>query len=480
MMSRITAKSRSDAAISITETDIDEFRGSLRGSLVTSGDADYSEARSIWNGLVDRKPALIVRCSGTTDVVAAVKFARKHGLLFSLRSGGHHVAGKALCDGGLVIDLSAMNGVYVDPERRIARVQGGATLGDIDHETSLFNLAAPLGVVSKTGVAGLTLHGGLGWLSRKHGMSLDNLLSVDVVTAEGKVVKASNEQNQDLFWAVRGGGGNFGVVTSFEFKLHPVEEKVWLMLTLFPVEDGAKGLRFFREYMAKAPKELMAIALYWNAPTEEFIPEDVRGKPVFIMAGSYAGPLADGEKVIEPLRNFSKPLIDLTQTLPFENLQRFLDADYPDGRRYYWKSTYLNELSDEVIQVLSNAAKKRPSGMSSVDVWSLGEEISRVPADQTAFNMRKAPFLIGIEANWDDDSESNANVAWARGLYDNLMKIADTGAYLNFPGFVEEGEDMAVRAYGANYKRLKDIKSKYDPDNFFRGVLNISPNGKTK
>jgi hypothetical protein len=461
----------------LSPSDIESFGSNLKGELVRSGDTNYDECRAIWNGMIDRRPALIARCKNQDDVIAAVKFARKHDLVTSIRSGGHHVAGKAVCDSGLVIDLSLMNGVEVDSKKRVARVQGGAKLIDLDEATGAYNLAAPVGVVSDTGVAGLTLHGGFGWLSRKYGLAADNLLSADVITADGRHLKASKDENQDLFWALRGGGGNFGVVTSFEFQLHPVESEVWLLMTLYPLSKARECMHYFREHMPNTPEEFSVINVFWSAPPIEAIPEKYHGDPVLVSLGCCLGDPDEGEKIIAPFRQIAEPIADLSARMPFKDIQKVLDEDYPNGRHYYWKSVYINEINDDVIDRLLQHAKKRPSPLSSIDIWGIGGEVSRIKPESTAFYQRNAPYMISMEANWDDPEDSERNVKWTRDIYDEFKNDLDVGLYLNFPGFAEEGEEMLAKTYGPNYQKLKDIKTKYDPDNFFRGFMNLSGNG---
>jgi len=457
----------------LSAEDLQEFKNAMRGAVYSVDDGPYHERRAVWNGMIDRKPSLIACCSGTADVAAAVKFARKHNLHFSIRSGGHHVTGKAVCDQGLMIDLSDMRQVFVDPYKRTAIVGGGATLGDVDHETQLHGLAAPLGAVSATGVAGLTLHGGYGHLARRFGMSSDNLLSAQVVTAEGIVVRASADRNEDLYWALRGGGGNFGIVTSMEFQLHPVGPHIWLLFTIFPFDDGKKGLQLLRDQMQHAPDELMMLAVFWNAPNEDFIPREYRGKPVFIFYGNYSGTQERGEKILEPFRTMSAPVADLSGRMPYEDIQRLLDADYPDGRHYYWKSVYLDELDDNAIDFIMAQAAARPSGISSLDVWTLGGKINRIDPSATAFSQRRAKFMVGIESNWDNPVDADANISWAKDVYSGLQKDNTTGLYLNFPGFGEEGRDILKKSYGPNYERLRQVKAKWDPDNFFKGFIEL-------
>jgi FAD/FMN-containing dehydrogenase len=474
-MADVRVKTLSGEETTLGDSDVEALKTRLRGSLGRAEQTGYEEARRVWNGMIDRRPALIARCSGVADVMSCVNFARTHRLLTAVRGGGHNVAGHAVCDGGLVIDLSGMRSVHVDPERRTAHVEGGAKLGDLDHETQAFGLAAPVGVVSATGVAGLTLHGGLGWLTRRHGLSVDNLVSVDVVTADGELRRASAEENPDLFWAVRGGGGNFGVATSFEFRLHPVGPEVWMLLAMYPVDRAEAALRFFRSHMATAPEELGLLAVFWSAPHLPAVPESAWGSPVFIFLGCYSGPLEKGEQVLAPFRGLGSPLADLSGPTPFAEVQRALDADYPNGMQYYWKSLYLNGLDDKVIHALVRHAATRPSPITSLDIWALGGAMARVDSGATAFARRNAPFLLGIESNWEKPADSEANLAWTRGVFQDMQQFSDGGSYLNFPGFAEEGERLLRGAYGSNFDRLRAVKSKYDPGNLFRANLNIQP-----
>lgn len=477
------ATSTSDAAGAVTAdhaamadpSAVEQLRASVRGAVLRPGDTGYEEARRVWNGMIDRRPALIVRCSGTADVIAAVAFARDQGRPVAVRGGGHNVSGNAVIDGGVVIDLSPMNGVRVDPERKVARVGGGATLGDLDHETQAFGLAVPVGVVSRTGIGGLSLHGGMGFLLRKHGLSSDNLLAADVVTADGRLLVVDEQNHPELLWALRGGGGNFGVVTSLEFRLHPVGPEAWMAMVLYPVAEAQRVLEFFRDFVPRAPDELMLIAIFWSAPHEEPIPEEHRGAPVIVLAGCHCGPFEQGEQAIQPLRELATPVADLSGPLPFQAAQQLFDPEYPDGRRYYWKSSYLGGLEDEALQVLIEHAARRPSPLSSIDLWALGGAFGRVAPEATAFGRRDAPFLLGIEANWEDAADDEANVGWARGLYREMQRFSGGGVYLNFPGFAEEGEALLRSSFGGNYERLQAIKAKYDPENVFRHHLNIPP-----
>jgi FAD/FMN-containing dehydrogenase len=455
--------------------DIAGFAGTIRGRVLTPDADGFREACSIWNGMIARRPRLIVKPTGAADVSAAVKFARAHGLPLSVRGGGHNAAGNALCDGGVTIDLSGMRGVRVDPVRRTMRAEGGATLGDVDHEAQAHALATPLGVVSRTGIGGLTLHGGLGFLTRRYGLSCDNLIGADVVTADGRIVTTDRDRESDLLWALRGGGGNFGVVTSLEYQLHPVGPDVWMFIVMYPMDQAAAVFKFFREYMPGAPEDLMAIAILWNSPVDESIPEPARGVPVAILAGAHSGPFAEGERAIAPFRQVATPLVDFSGPMPFVSAQRLFDADYPNGRRYYWKSLYLDSLDDAAASTLVDHARKRPSKLSSVDVWALGGAMRREPAGGSAFSHRDRPFLLGIEANWDEAADDGRNVAWARALFADMSRFSQGGMYLNFPGLTEEGDALLRQSFGSSYERLQAIKAKYDPENVFRSTFNIVP-----
>lgn len=459
----------------VGEVETTYLKSHLRGELVTPEDPAYEEARRVWNGLIDKRPGLIVRCMGVADVITTVNFARDNDLQITVRGGGHNVAGTAVSEGGMVIDLSRMRSVRVDPERLTACVEGGATLGDIDHETQVFGLAVPIGVVSATGIGGFALHGGYGWLLRKFGLAVDNILAADVVTADGRLRRASASENKDLYWAIRGGGGNFGIVTSFEFRCHRVGPQVWFTAPFYPLEKAEEGLRFFRDFMKKAPEELSAIAVLWSAPDDPHFPEQARGAPVLILASCYSGPVEVGERVTRPLREFDTPIADLSGSMRFLDVQRFFDPDYPDGRLYYWKSQYVPEMSDAVIRLAVRHAAGRPSRLSSIDIWALGGAVGQMDPGATAVAWRNAPFLYTIEANWDEPRETETNLAWARKSFDEMKDLTKGGTYLNFPGFAEEGEDLVKSTYGTHYGRLREVKAKYDPGNLFRGNFNIKP-----
>jgi FAD/FMN-containing dehydrogenase len=404
-----------------------------------------------------------------------VAFARAGDLLLAVRGGGHGVAGYAACDGGLVVDLSAMNGVRVDPERRLATVGGGARLGDVDRATQEYGLAVPFGVVSATGVAGLTLSGGMGWLRRLHGLSCDNLVSAEVVTADADVVTASEDENPELLWALRGGGGNFGVVTSFEFRLHPVGPEVAVAFVLYPGDRAREALEAFRGFMERAPDEISPLCFLGHVPEADIFPAESHGARYIAFAGVHPGDPAEGERVLQPLRDLGDPIVDLSGTMPFVEAQALLDEDYPNGGQYYWKSIELDRLSDEAMELVISHAWSAPSHHSTVDVWWQGGAMGRVAPDATAYGAREL-ILLGYEANFDDPGEREANVAWVRGSIAQVRPLSTGGTYLNFPGFFEEGDALLRDAYGPeNYERLVALKSQYDPTNLFRLNGNIPP-----
>ncbi len=465
----------------VTELDpgaVHALAARFQGRIIRPLDADYDEARAVWNGMIDRYPALIARCASVDDVVATENFAREQRLLVAVRGGGHNVAGNATCDGGLVIDLSRMRRVEVDPGARIARVEGGATWGAVDAATQAYGLATPGGVFSRTGVAGLTLGGGYGWLRSTYGLSCDNLVAAQVVTADGRVLRASETKNRDLLWGLRGGGGNFGVVTEFEFQLHPVGPGVMFVFTL---HDGsgdnmARALRFYRDFCASAPDAVNPIASCGVVPPHpELYPVEIHGRPFTLLGALYAGPPEEGERALQPLRDFGAPLIDASGVRPYVEVQRAFDADYPDGMRYYWKSLNLMRLDDAVIARIVAHARQQPSPLSTTDLWSVGGAMKRGDATRGAFHGRHAAFLLSPEANWEDPRDDEANIRWAREFVADMREFSDGGRYLNFAGFQEEGDAMIRGAFGPQYARLVALKRRYDPTNLFRLNQNIPP-----
>ncbi len=461
-----------------SEARVQELEDNLRGDLIRPGDPDYDEARAVWNGMIDRYPALIARPVTVEDVVAAVNFARGNNILLAVRGGGHNVAGHATVDGGLVIDLSLMKDVLVDPEARTARAGGGATIGDLDRATQQYGLATPMGVVTATGIAGLTLGGGFGWLRNKYGLSADNLISAQVVTADGRIITASQEENDDLLWGLRGGGGNFGIVTEFEYRLYPVGPDVAFTFVLHDSEGDnmKKAIQFYRDYATTVPDEVSSlIASGIVPPHPEVFPEHIHGRPFILFGAMYAGPAEEGERIIRPLRDFGQPLIDFSGVMPYLEAQQVFDADYPDGMRYYWKSLNLTHLEDEVIDRFVKHARLQPSVFSTVDLWHISGVVTRVNPEESAFNGRQAAFLLNPEANWEDSADDEANITWVREFIKDMREFSDGSRYLNFPGFQEEGDEMMRKAFGPQYARLTALKKKYDPTNLFSLNQNIKP-----
>ena len=460
------------ATVALDPEAVRAFAAELRGPLLEPDDPGYDAARALQNGMIDRRPALIVRCSGAADVIAAVNFARDHDLPLSVRGGGHNVAGNAVCDDGVVIDLSSMRGVHVDPRGRVAYVQGGATWGDLDRETQVFGLATPGGVVSTTGIGGLTLHGGMGHLRRKHGLSLDNLLAVDIVTADGRLRHASADEEPDLFWAVRGAGSNFGVVTSFEFRLHPVGPTVMLCAAMYALEDGPAVLRGWRDYIATTPDDFTPLAVFRSVP--DGFPPELVGRPIVILAGVHAGPVEEGERIARPLRELATPLLDMSGPMPFAAIQSAFDPFFPKGLRQYWKSTYVESLSDPLIDALCDLAAARPSSKTTTDIWPQAGAVGRAGGEETGLGPRP-PVMLAFESTWPDPADDEANIAWARGAWTSMQRFSSRGIYLNFPGFGEEKEALVRAAYGENYPRLRALKARFDTANLFRANLNIPP-----
>lgn len=467
-----------EAAASIDAERIQQFAAGVRGVVLQPGDAAYDDARAVRNGLIDRRPALIVQCHGTADVVDAVGFARDHGLLVSIRGGAHNVAGNAVNDGGIVIDLSEMRSVHVDPEHRVARVQGGATWGDVDRETQLWGLAAPGGQVSTTGVAGLTLHGGLGSLHRKYGLALDNLRSVEIVTADGQVRTASESVNPELFWAVRGAGSNFGVVTSFEFALHPVGPEIYQAAPIFSLDDAPAVLRKYRDFCATAPDEFGPQAMFWSVPAVDDFPAELHGMPIVVALVVYSGDPDEGERLLAPVLDWATPILDLSGRAPWALAQSSFDAFFPFGGYYYWKSLLVGEPSDDLLDAVVEAAADRPSPDAIVNFWQLGGEIERVAPDATAFAQRDAKYLLSLDTSWFDPDATERCIDWTRRTWAAMQeRFATDRPYLNFVGFGEEKEALVRASYGANYDRLVAAKTTYDPGNLFRMNNNIPPRG---
>jgi len=452
---------------------LEALRKDLRGELVLAGEPNYDEARTIWNAMVDRKPALIARCRGVADVMRAVAFAGENSLLLAIKGGGHNIAGNALCDRGMVIDLSLMKSVRVDPKARRAWVEPGATLGDLDHETQAFGLATPTGINSTTGIAGLTLGGGFGWITRKHGLTCDNLVSADVVTADGKLVHASEKENADLFWALRGGGGNFGVVTCFEFQLHPIGPQVLAGLVVYPFDQAQKVLRAYRDWTTTLPDEATVWVVMRKAPPLPFLPTEVHGREVVVLAMLYAGDPKQGENVLAPARRFGKPWGEHVGVMPFAAWQQAFDPLLTPGARNYWKSHNFSSFPDAALEILLGATTKLPSPHCEVFLGLLGGQAGRTSPSEDAWAHRDANFVVNVHGRWEKPEEDTRGIAWARELFDALTPHATGGVYVNFMTDDEKGRVQS--AYGASYKRLATIKKRYDPDNLFRVNHNITP-----
>ena len=445
----------------------------FRGSIIGPADADYDLQRKIWNGSFDRRPAVILRCAGVADVIAAVKLARATGLPVAVRSGGHSFPGFSVADDAMLIDLSPMKGVRVDPERRLARVQAGVLLGELDQETQAFGLAVPSGIVTHTGVAGLTLGGGIGWIMRKHGLSIDQLVSVDLVTAEGEFVTASAEENAELFWGVRGGGGNFGIVTEFEFRCVPLGTQVLAGPIIWPMQQSGEVLRFYRDWVAEAPDELMTIVVHRKAPPLPMIPAELHGQPVVMVICCWIGDPDEGENVLRPLRRFGPPVADACVQKPYLAHQAMLDPSFVPGRWYYFKSCDVAELSDEIIDITVERSLRIESPLTSFPIWQMGGAVGRVSDDDTAFNGRTAAFTYNIGACTESAAGFEEEREWVRSFWSALEPWHE-GVYVNFLG--DEGADRVRASYGAaKFERLQALKRQVDPENVFRINQNIPP-----
>lgn len=443
----------------------------MRGSVIQPEDADYEQARQVWNGMIDRRPALIARCAGTADVIAALDHARSNGLSVTARGGGHGVAGKATCDGGIVIDLTEMHDVHVDQTARVARVGAGATWGQADLETQAFGLAVTGGVDSRTGVAGLTLGGGVGYLARAQGLTIDSLLSAEVVLADGRVVNASEDGHPDLFWALRGGGGNFGIVTSFQFRLHEVGPEVMTAQAFYPMGQAAQVLTSYRDFMAAAPHEVTCYALFINVPAVDPFPEETHGKTALALVACHVADLEDAKRDLLPLTEMGDALLSFLAPIEYVTLQSSFDAGAPNGGRYYWKSTYLDDLSDELISTLVEGVDPLPGAFSNVFIEPMGGAISRVEASATAYPHRDTRFGIGISSGWAEPRDDEAAIEWTKSLYEAIAPHGSGGVYVNYMDRDEDGR--LDEAWSINRSRLQEIKEKYDPEDIFHGNVEI-------
>ena len=459
--------------ITLKSESTEQLKGDIKGEIVLPVDASYDEVREIWNGMIDRRPAVIVQCQGADDVVHALAFARKNDLDISIRGAGHNIAGNAICDDGLMIDLSTMKNVRVDADRRRAYVEPGATLGVFDAAVQAHGLATPVGINSTTGLAGLTVGGGFGWLTRKYGMTVDNLISVEMVTVDGARVRASEDENADIFWAIRGGGGNFGVVTQFEFKLYPVGPEILAGLIVFPFDQAKQVLTKYREFVESAPEELNVWVVLRQAPPLPFLPEDVHGKEVVVLPIFYGGDIEKGQKLIEPLRGFGDAHGEHIGAQPYVDWQQAFDPLLTPGARNYWKSHNFTKLSDAALDSIIEFAGKLPSSQCEIFIGLIAGAPNRVAPDAMAYGHRDAKFVLNVHARWDDARDDDTCITWAREFFKSSAPYASAGAYVNF--MTEEEGDRVATAYGANFARLVEIKKKYDPEN----ILHLNQNIKS-
>jgi FAD/FMN-containing dehydrogenase len=450
-----------------------KLKGKVKGQVVLPSDPNYDEVRKIWNAMIDRRPAVIVRCARADDIPHALELARLNGLDVSIRGAGHNIAGNALCEGGLMIDLSTMKNVRVDATNRRAFVEPGATLADFDEAVQKHGLATPMGINSTTGVSGLTLGGGFGWLTRKYGMTVDNLVSAEVVIADGKKIRASENENADLFWAIRGGGGNFGIVTQFEFKLHPVGPQILAGLIVFPSKQAKQVLRQYREFVESAPEELSVWVVLRQAPPLPFLAKEVHGKPVVVLAICHVGDIAEGEKLTKPLRRFGEVQGEHIGAQPYVQWQKAFDPLLTPGARNYWKSHNFTELRDEALDAMIEFANKLPSSQCEIFIGLISGAANRIPAQAMAYAHRDARFVLNVHGRWDEAAQDETGIAWARAFFKASAPYASAGAYVNF--MTDDEGDRVVAAYGANYARLAQIKQRYDPNNVFHLNQNIKP-----
>ena len=469
----IEIKGMDGAAVAISPEALGAFKAAFKGQVLAPGDAAYEETRQVWNAMIDRRPGLIARCTGTVDVVQAVRFARQHGLLHSVRGGGHNIAGLAVCEGGLMIDMSLLRGVWVDPAQRTARAQAGCTLADVDRETQLHGLAAVLGFVSATGIAGLTVGGGFGYLTRKHGWTCDTVRSMEVVTADGKVVRASATENPGLFWALRGGSGNFGIVTSFEYELFPVGPEILGGAIAWRGEDSKQVLDAFRELSARAPRELTLVAALRIAPPAPWLPKDIHGQPMAAIFVCYSGKPEDGEALLAPLRKLGQPVADIVTRRPYVQMQALLDATQPKGRRYYWKSHYLADIGPQAVDIAAQHAARIASPHSAILMFQIGGALNELPAGHSPAGNRDARYVLNIAGAWEKPQDDAANVQWARDTFDAMKPCSTGGTYLNFLT-EEEGADRIEAAYGRpTLQKLAALKRQWDPEGFFRHTKSV-------
>ena len=467
-------KTLNNTNIELSAESLDAFKLRHKGPVITPNSPEFEESRSVWNAMIDRKPGLVLRCLGVADVIEAVNFAREHNLLICIKGGGHNIAGLAIADGALMLDMSLMRGVWVDKDRKIAHAQAGCVLGDVDRETQLHGLAAVLGFVSLTGITGLTLGGGFGYLTKRFGWTTDNVVGMDVVTADGQLVRASEDENPDLFWGLRGGGGNFGVVTGIDYKLYPIGPKITGGIVAWNASDAAEVVDFYREYAERAPQELSLVCLMRMAPPAPWLPADVHGKPIIAILACYTGDPGKAEEAVAPIKNFGNPVADILVPRPYTQQQALLDGTQPKGRRYYWKSEYLSTLSDDLQAKFIEQAGRVQSPHSAMILFQLGDEIGKLPEDHSPVANRDARYVLNIAGSWDEPSDDNANIEWARSAWNDMKEFSTGGTYVNF--LTEDESDERIEAsLSSGLQKLQEIKSKWDSDNFFRTNRNIKP-----
>lgn len=468
------AKTMDGREIDLTQDMLDGLRMRLRGSVLGPDDPGYEESRTVWNAMIDRKPAVVTCCLGTADVIECVRFAREHDLLLCIKGGGHNIAGLAAADGALMLDLSLMRGAWVDTERKIVHAQGGCLLGDVDRETQVHGLAAVLGFVSLTGIAGLTLGGGFGYLTRRYGWTTDNVVGMDVVTADARLVRASSDENADLFWGLRGGGGNFGVVTGIDYTLYPVGPEIVGGLVAWPASEAASVLEQYRTLAEEAPPELTIVTIMRPAPPAPWLPKDVHGKPIVAILACHTGSPEEGEKAVAAIKSFGNPIGDVLVRRPYTQLQSMLDPTQPKGRRYYWKSEYLPGIEPALCEKAIEHAAKIQSPHSAVILFQLGGALNRLDEDHSPVGNRDTRYVLNIAGSWEHSDQDTANIEWARQAWNDMKQFSTGGTYINFLT-EDEGDERIDAALGKALERLADVKTSWDPENVFRTNRNIKP-----
>jgi FAD binding domain/Berberine and berberine like len=466
--------STTSAVATLSEDDIQALRLKLRGPVLTPNDQGYEDSRTVWNAMIDRRPALVARCLGVADVIASVQFARERGLLVCIKGGGHNIAGLAVADGALMLDMSLMRGVWVDNERRVARAQAGCLLGDVDRDTQIHGLAAVLGYISLTGTAGLTLGGGIGYTTRRWGWTSDNVAGMDMVTADGQLVRASSDENADLFWGLRGGGWNFGVVTGIDYTLYAVGPEVLGGPVAWPASEAPRVLELYRTLLDEVPRELTLVAMMRPAPPSPWLPAEWHGKPIVALLAVYTGNPDEGEKLVAPIKSFGNPIGDILVRRPYVQMQSLLDATQPKGRRYYWKSEYLPRIDAELCERAIDHASRIKSPHSSVILWQMEGAVNELGNDHSAVGNRDARYLFNLGASWERSEDDDANIGWARDAWNDMKRFSTGGTYINFLT-QDEGPERVEAALGPSIRRLAEIKGKWDPNNFFRTNRNIKP-----